>query len=149
MYDFIARSTTAAVPGVPPFDAQRSVDGERGIEILRTVPTSSDGLALEVRNQVKGVYDKGGAMILEAEQELVDTKSGNVYVRMTSTAFGIGQGGYDGPRGPSKPIIEIPNRLPDAEHIFPTTPEIAFLYRLAGDYSKSINRPEHDMNLVL
>jgi peroxisomal enoyl-CoA hydratase 2 len=74
-------------------------------------------------------------MILEAEQELVDALSGDVYVRMTSTAFGIGQGGYDGPRGPSKPAIDIPSRAPDAEHVFPTTPEIAFLYRLAGDYN--------------
>jgi peroxisomal enoyl-CoA hydratase 2 len=59
VYDFIARSTTTDVPGVPPFDAQRSVDGERGIEILKTVPSSSAGLEFEIRNQVKGVYDKG------------------------------------------------------------------------------------------
>jgi hypothetical protein len=47
------------VPGVPPFDAQKSVDGERGIEILKPLPVSSDGLDLEVRNKVVGVYDKG------------------------------------------------------------------------------------------
>ena len=135
VYDFIARSTSADVPGVPPFDAQRSVDGERGIEILRTVPTSSDGLTLEIHNRVKGVYDKGGAMILEAEQELIDTKAGGIFVRMTSSAFGIGQGGYGGPRGQSKSPLVIPSRAPDAEHVLKTSPEIAFLYRLAGDYN--------------
>jgi hypothetical protein len=62
------------VPGVPSFDAQRSVDGERGIEILRTVPIRSDGLALEVRTKCIGVYDKGGAMILEAGSQLIDTR---------------------------------------------------------------------------
>lgn len=51
--------TTADVPGTPRFDAQRSVDGERGIEILKTIPTSSEGLDLEIQNKVIGVYDKG------------------------------------------------------------------------------------------
>jgi acyl dehydratase len=135
VYDFITRSTTADVPGVPLFDAQRSVDGERGIEIVRTIPISSDGLALEVQNQVMGVYDKGGAMILEAEAQLVDRNTGNVYVKMNSTAFGIGQGGYGGPRGRSKPVVSMPDRPPDTVHVYETTPEIAFLYRLAGDYN--------------
>jgi acyl dehydratase len=135
VFDFIKRSTTGDVPGVPPFDAQRSVDGERGIEILKQLPTSSDGLTLEVRNRVVGVYDKGGAMILEAEQELVDTRTDDVYVKMSSTAFGIGQGGYGGPRGPSKPVITLPERAPDATHVFPTSLEIAALYRLCGDYN--------------
>ena len=59
MFDFIARTTSGGVPGTPPFDAQRSVDGERGIEILHPLPVSSDGLDLEIHNKVIGVYDKG------------------------------------------------------------------------------------------
>ena len=59
MFDFIKRTTVGEIPGVPPFDAQRSVDGERGIEILRTIPVSSEGLDLEVQGKVIGVYDKG------------------------------------------------------------------------------------------
>ncbi|ETS77953.1 hypothetical protein PFICI_10015 [Pestalotiopsis fici W106-1] len=135
VFDFIARTVSADVPGVPPFDAQRSVDGERGIKILRPLPVSSEGLDLEIRNQVVGAYDKGGAMILETEGELVDVKTGLVYVKLTSTAFGIGQGGYGGPRGPSKPNAQIPNRSPDTIHNFKTTPETALLYRLCGDYN--------------
>lgn len=59
VFDFIARMISGDVPGVPPFDAQRSVDGERGIEILRPLPVSSNGLDLEIHNKVIGVYDKG------------------------------------------------------------------------------------------
>ncbi|KAJ3526562.1 hypothetical protein NM208_g11130 [Fusarium decemcellulare] len=59
VFDFISRMISADVPGVPPFDAQRSVDGERGIEILKPLPVSSDGLDLEIHNKVIGVYDKG------------------------------------------------------------------------------------------
>ncbi|KAK2043430.1 Thioesterase/thiol ester dehydrase-isomerase [Colletotrichum somersetense] len=135
VFDFIARTVTGHVPGCPPFDAQRSVDGERGIEILRPIPVSSDGMDLEVQNKVIGVYDKGGAMILEAEQLLVDAKTNTAYSKMTSTAFGIGQGGYNGPRGPSKPVVEPPDRRPDAVHTTETTPETALLYRLCGDYN--------------
>ncbi|KAH7024000.1 HotDog domain-containing protein [Ilyonectria destructans] len=135
VFDFISRMISGEVPGTPPFDAQKSVDGERGIEILKTIPTSSEGLDLEIQNKVVGVYDKGGAMILEAEQELVDVKTGTVYAKMNSMSFGIGQGGYDGPRGPSKPSPKPPARAPDAVHAFQTTPEIALLYRLCGDYN--------------
>ncbi|KAI1415021.1 HotDog domain-containing protein [Hypoxylon sp. FL1857] len=135
VFDFIARNITADVPGVPPFDPQRSVDGERAIEILRPLPVSSEGLDLEIHNKVVGVYDKGGAMILESEGELVDVKTNTVYVKLSSTAFGIGQGGYGGPRGTSKPSIPIPNRAPDAIHTFKTTPEAGLLYRLCGDYN--------------
>ncbi|KAH7170025.1 HotDog domain-containing protein [Dactylonectria macrodidyma] len=135
VFDFISRMISGEVPGTPPFDAQNSVDGERGIEILKTIPTSSAGLDLEIHNKVIGVYDKGGAMILESEQELVDVKTGTVYAKMNSMSFGIGQGGYNGPRGPSKPSPKLPTRAPDAVHVFQTTPETALLYRLCGDYN--------------
>ncbi|KAK5633684.1 hypothetical protein RRF57_009399 [Xylaria bambusicola] len=135
VFDFVARTTSEPVPGMPPFDAQRSVDGERGIEILRPIPTSSAGLDLEIHSKVVGAYDKGGAMISEQEHELIDIKTGTVYVKMTSTAFGMGQGGYGGPKGPSKPAIKMPARQPDAVHTYKTTPETALLYRLCGDYN--------------
>lgn len=123
------------MPGTPPFDPQRSVDGERGIEILRPIPTSSQGLDLELNGQVLGVYDKGGNMILEAESTLRDKKTNTVYAKLTNTAVGIGQGGYGGPRGPKKPSYHPPNRTPEAIHVFQTSPEQALLYRLCGDYN--------------
>jgi peroxisomal enoyl-CoA hydratase 2 len=135
VFDFIKRTAWAAVPGTPPFDPQRSVDGERGIEILKPIPVSSDGLDLELNGKVLGVYDKGGNMILEAENTLRDTKTDTVYAKLTSTAFGIGQGGYGGPRGPTKPAYHPPNRAPDAIHVFQTGQEQALLYRLCGDYN--------------
>jgi peroxisomal enoyl-CoA hydratase 2 len=74
-------------------------------------------------------------MIMEAEHDLVDVKTGTVYTRMSSTAFGMGQGGYNGPRGPTKTPPVPPERAPDAVYTFQTTPEIALLYRLCGDYN--------------
>lgn len=72
---------------------------------------------------------------MESEGELVDAKTNIAYVKLSSSSFGIGQGGYGGPRGPSKPSITIPKRTPDAVHTFKTTPEQALLYRLCGDYN--------------
>ncbi|KAI1332319.1 Thioesterase/thiol ester dehydrase-isomerase [Xylariaceae sp. FL0255] len=135
VFDFIARTTAEPIPGTPAFDALCSVDGERGIEIINTLPVSSAGLDLEIHSKVLGVYDKGGAMISEQEHELVDVKTGKIFVKMSSTAFGMGQGGYGGPKGPSKPAIKMPTRQPDAIHTLQTTVESALLYRLCGDYN--------------
>jgi peroxisomal enoyl-CoA hydratase 2 len=96
---------------------------------------SSEGLDLELNGKIIGVYDKGGNMILEAENTLRDAKTNTIYAKLTSTAFGIGQGGYGGSRGPTKPSYPPPKRTPDAVHIFQTTPEQALLYRLSGDYN--------------
>jgi hypothetical protein len=135
VFDFIQRTVSSDVPGVPPFDPKRSVDGERGIEIIRPIPTSSAGLDLEINGQVIGVYDKGGNMILEAEHLLRDAKTDTVYAKLTNTAFGIGQGGYGGPRGPATKSYSPPDRAPDAVHVFKTSPEQTLLYRLCGDYN--------------
>lgn len=135
VYDFFARALVTDVPGVPTFDPQRSVDGERGIEILHPIPVSSAGLDLDISPRIVGVYDKGGNMIQEMEQSLVDRNSGRCYAKMTSKAFGIGQGGYGGPRGPDTVSYAPPKRDPDAVHVFRTTPETCLLYRLCGDYN--------------
>lgn len=137
VFDFVERmiKSNAPVPGTPPFDAQHSVDGERGIEIIAPLPVDSKGLDLEIRGKVLGVYDKGGNMILEGENELVDASTGKVYTKFTNKAFGIGQGGYGGPRGPVVKTFPPPKREPDAVHIYKTTPEQALLYRLCGDYN--------------
>ncbi|KAI0114409.1 HotDog domain-containing protein [Nemania sp. FL0031] len=132
VFDSVARTTLEPLPGTPLLDAQRSVDSERGIEILNPIPASSEGLDLEIHGKVLGMYDTGGSVISEHEHQLVDTKTGVVYARMTSTMFGIGQGRYGGPGGPN---LRIPARQPDVVHVYKTTPETALLYRLCGDYN--------------
>ncbi|KAL1895249.1 hypothetical protein Sste5346_005395 [Sporothrix stenoceras] len=136
VYDFGKKMISGNVPGTPPFDIQNSVDGERSIEIIRPLPVSSDGLDLEIRQKVLGVYDKGGNMIQDNEYTLLDAKTGTVYIKMASMAFGIKQGGYGGPRGPTKTPVTMPkDRKPDAVRRFQTTKETALLYRLCGDYN--------------
>ncbi|KAF2025806.1 Thioesterase/thiol ester dehydrase-isomerase [Setomelanomma holmii] len=125
VFDFIERmiASNAPVLGTPPFDPQRSVDGERGLEVLNPLPVESAGLDLEIQGKVIGVYDKGGNMILEGENTLVDVKTGKEYVKFTNTA------------GPTKKGYPAPDRQPDAVHYYKTSPEQALLYRLCGDYN--------------
>ncbi|KAI1431320.1 Thioesterase/thiol ester dehydrase-isomerase [Xylaria sp. CBS 124048] len=133
--DVVARAVSEPVPGTPPLDAERSVNFEHGIEIVNSLPTSSTGLELEIHSKVLGVYDEEGAMVFEREHELMDVKTGTTYSKMTSTELGIGQGGYDGPKWPSRPNSRMPARRPDAVYTFKTTRETALLYRLCGDYN--------------
>lgn len=134
MFDVAARTISEPVPGTPPFNAHRSTTSEQGIEVVNPIPTTSAGLDLEIHSKVLGVYDTRGSMISEQEHELVDIKTGTVYTKMTSSTSGIGQGGYGGPQGPIKSVIETPARQPDVVHTYKTTSEAALLYRLCGDY---------------
>lgn len=74
-------------------------------------------------------------MIQEMAQRMVDAKTGRLFAKLTNKAFGIGQGGYGGPKGPSTVNHTPPDRRPDAVHVFRTTPETTLLYRLCGDYN--------------
>lgn len=47
VYDFVKEASGAPIPGIPPLDPQRSVDGERGIEIINPISMNSESLDLE------------------------------------------------------------------------------------------------------
>lgn len=100
--DFYAAqsSSRGEIPGVPKLDSRRVVDGERRIEFLKPLPTSSEGKQFEIRGRVIGVYDKGKpGTVMETEQLLVEKESGEVYSRAVGSAFFVGQGGWGGPKG--------------------------------------------------
>jgi peroxisomal enoyl-CoA hydratase 2 len=85
---------------VPKFDSKRVVDGERKMVFLKPLPVSSAGRRFEVRGRVIGVYDKGKpGTVVETESTLVDAENGEVYSRVTGSAFFVGQGGWGGPKG--------------------------------------------------
>lgn len=135
--DFYANQDRVPIPDVPKFDSRRVVDGQRKLEFLRPLPTSSAGRSFEVQSTVLGVYDKGKpGSVVETQTELRDASSGEVYTRAVGSAFFTGQGGWGGPKGDKAPTYDPPkDRAPDAVHEFQTTAETALLYRLNGDYN--------------
>ncbi|KAJ5774505.1 hypothetical protein N7457_009401 [Penicillium paradoxum] len=142
--DFYARQSAVRIPGVPDLDYRHGVDGQRKITILKSLPTTSAGRKFELRNKVVGVYDKGKpGTVTETEQSIVDKESGEVYTKVLSSSFLVGQGGWGGPKGPSTVNYPPPEgKAPDATHVVQSNMETAHLYRLNGDYNPLHATPE-------
>jgi peroxisomal enoyl-CoA hydratase 2 len=131
--DFYAAQNAVAIPDIPKLDSRRVVDGQRMIQFLKPLPTTSAGKTFELRSKVIGVYDKGKAgTVVETEQLIVDKNSGEVYTRAVGSGFFVGQGNWGGPKGPSSENFPPPSgRNPDAVSEIQLTNESALLYRYA------------------
>ncbi|KAF2148199.1 Thioesterase/thiol ester dehydrase-isomerase [Myriangium duriaei CBS 260.36] len=147
--DFYASQSSSgrgSIPGVPPLDSRRVVDGERHIDFLRPLPASSDGRKFVVKSKVVGVYDKGKpGTVVETEQTLVDSASGEVYTRAVGSGFFVGQGNWGGPKGPkteSYPPPKGKENSPDKTFEHATDDTSAMFYRLNGDYNPLHATPE-------
>ena len=131
--DFYAAQAATPIPGVPKFDARRVVDGQRLIQFLKPLPTTSEGRKFELRSKVLGVYDKGKpGTVVETEQTIVDKESGEVYSRAVGSGFFVGQGGWGGPKGPATQNFPPPKgreSKPDAVAEHQWTDDSAHLYR--------------------
>ncbi|KAK0618248.1 HotDog domain-containing protein [Bombardia bombarda] len=142
--DFYAAEKAVTIPGVPVFDSARVVDGQRQVQFLKPLPTTSEGKKFEVRTTVLGVYDKGRAgTVVETQTDLVEAGSGDVYSRVVGSAFFVAQGNWGGPKGPATENFPPPrDRKPDVVFEKQTTPETPLLYRLNGDYNPLHATPE-------
>ena len=131
--DFYAAQAATPIPGVPKFDAKRVVDGQRLIQFLKPLPTTSEGKTFELRSKVLGVYDKGKpGTVVETEQLIVDKATGEVYTRAVGSGFFVGQGGWGGPKGPATENFPPPKgkeNNPDVVSETQLTKESAHLYR--------------------
>ncbi|KAH0409364.1 Thioesterase/thiol ester dehydrase-isomerase, partial [Aureobasidium melanogenum] len=74
---------------------------------------------------------------------IVDKATGEVYSRAVGMSFFVGQGNWNGPKGPKTVNYPPPEgKKPDAEYVFQTNAESAHLYRLCGDYNPLHATPE-------
>ncbi|KAI0874115.1 Thioesterase/thiol ester dehydrase-isomerase [Hypoxylon argillaceum] len=142
--DFYAAQKAEKIPGVPEFDARRVVDGQRLIQFLKPLPTTSEGKKFEIRSKVLGVYDKGKpGTVVETQNDLVDAATGEVYTRALGSGFYVGQGNWGGPKGPATANFPPPKgKTPDVEFENQTTEQTPLLYRLNGDYNPLHIHPE-------
>ena len=98
--DFYARSNSEPIEGVPKFDTKHVLDGERKLEFYKPIPVTSEGRKFEIRSKVLGVYDKGKAgSVMETVQTIVDKATGEIYTKIVSSGFFVGQGNWGGPKG--------------------------------------------------
>ncbi|RMD43156.1 hypothetical protein DV735_g1921, partial [Chaetothyriales sp. CBS 134920] len=136
--DFYAAQSAVPIPGVPKLDPKRVLDGQRLIQFLRPLPTSSAGRHFEARTKVLGVYDKGKAgTVVDQETLIVDRDDpDHPYTRVAGSAFFVGQGGWGGPKGPATPSFAPPaGKAPDRVVSVQLSEETPLLYRLNGDYN--------------
>jgi acyl dehydratase len=114
------------------------VHGSQEIVVEKPLPADASGLKLTTR--ISDVWDKGKAAIIVQEAEARDANGDLVYTTRSSI-FVKGEGGFGGDRGPTNKT-ELPERTPDADVTFETTPQQAMLYRLCGDRNPLHADPE-------
>src|SRR3954454_3605799 len=123
-------------PGSSPFETVGEIDwtmllhGEQSIALRAPIPVSATA---ESVSEIVGIYDKGKAAVIVMETESKDAESGRPLWTTRSSTFIRGAGGFGGDRGPSGKKNEAPDRKPDREVTYPTSPDQALIYRLSGD----------------
>ena len=113
-------------------DWRRVLHGEQAVTLHRPLPSAGEVIG---RTAIENVIDQGagrGALIY-SRREVIDRASGELLATLASTSFCRGEGGFGGPRGPLKPLHQVPQRSPDALEERRTSPRAALIYRLSGD----------------
>ena len=118
-------------------DLAHVLHGSQEIVVHRPLPTAARAT---VRTRISDVWDKGKAAVIVQEGEAVD-EAGEPLFTTRSSIFVRGEGGWGGGRGPSTKV-ELPERAPDADTSYTTTPQQALLYRLCGDRNPLHADPE-------
>ena len=110
------------------FNPAMLVHGQQAVTLHRPIPPSGTAT---VTSSLTDMFDKGKAAVVVTTNEVV--MDGEPLYRTRMSAFIRGEGGWGGDRGPSGPQNEPPDRAPDHEVTYQTSPDQAFLYRLNGD----------------
>ena len=110
------------------FNPALLVHGQQAITLHRPIPIAG---AVTQRSKIAAMYDKGKAAVVVTE--MVAELDGAPLYTNRSSVFIRGEGGWGGERGPSGPQNEPPERPPDHEVTYQTSPDQALLYRLSGD----------------
>ena len=113
-------------------DLAMSVHGEQRNVFHRAIPSKGRG---RVTTRISGIFDKGAGrgLIVECEQVLRDSVSGEPIVTNVISNFARADGGIGFSSGPAPRPHALPARSADIVVDRPTRPEQALLYRLCGD----------------
>lgn len=110
------------------FNLAMLLHGEQKITLHRPIPSSGKATGV---GKIVEVWDKGKAAVIGVECVVSDAE-GPLFTTL-ATLFIRGAGGFGGERGPTRQMLQQPEREPDflVEDI--TREEQAALYRLTGD----------------
>ncbi|CAB3722383.1 MaoC/PaaZ C-terminal domain-containing protein [Paraburkholderia rhynchosiae] len=126
-------------------DYLKLVHGEQDVRFLRPMPTAA---TIVSKTRVSLVSDKGAGKgaIVELKRDLLEQGSGERLAEVRQVSFLRGDGGFSVETGISDPPPEalpsVPERAPDSEFEFSTSPQAALIYRLSGDSNPLHADPE-------
>lgn len=118
----------SALGSIGTFNPALLVHGQQSVTLHRPIPV--EGTATLV-GTVVAMYDKEKAAVVVTSTEA--TMDGEPLYTTTMSAFIRGEGGWGGDRGPSGPQNVPPERAPDHQVTYQTSPDQALVYRLSGD----------------
>ncbi len=118
----------SAMGDIGSFNPAMLVHGRQSVTLHRPIPVEG---AVTLQSEVTGIWDKGKAAVIDTATTAT-MADGPLYT-MTSSVFIRGEGGWGGDRGPSGPRNVPPDRAPDHEVTYQTSPDQALVYRLSGD----------------
>ncbi len=120
----------SAMRGIGSFNPAMLVHGEQRVTLHKPIPPEGSAT---LKSKLVGIYDKGKAAVVATETTATDESDGTPLYTNYSSAFIRGEGGWGGDRGPSGPRNVPPEREPDHEITYQTSPDQALVYRLSGD----------------
>ena len=110
------------------FNPALLVHGQQSVTLHGEIPVEG---TVSITSKLVAMYDKGKAAVVVVESAAVS--DGAPLYTNTMSAFIRGEGGWGGDRGPSGPQNVPPERAPDHEVTYHTSPDQALVYRLSGD----------------
>ena len=119
----------SAMGNIGSFNPAMLVHGQQGVTLHQPLPVEGK---VRVTSKITGIYDKGKAAVVASAAEAV-LEDGSPLYTTTMSAFIRGEGGWGGDRGPSGPQNVPPERDPDHQVTYQTSPDQALVYRLSGD----------------
>ena len=122
----------SAMRNIGTFNPALLVHGKQAITLHKPLPVKGTA---SLQGRVIAMYDKGKAAVVVTETVATDVADGQPLFTNVSSAFIRGEGGWGGDRGPSGPQNVPPDRAPDHEVTYQTSPDQALLYRLSGDHN--------------
>ena len=112
------------------FNPALLVHGQQAITLHKALPVNGSA---SLQSRVAAMYDKGKAAVVVIETVATDNADSSPLFTTVSSAFIRGEGGWGGDRGPSGPQNVPPDRAPDHQVTYQTSPDQALIYRLSGD----------------
>ncbi|WP_028933078.1 MaoC family dehydratase [Pseudonocardia spinosispora] len=131
-YGVIACGGLGALALIGDVNWGKLVHGSQSVQLHRPLPAAGE---ISVTSEVADIQDKGEGKnaIVTISATGVDTGSGEVVVKTSSTLVIRGAGGFGGSPGTAPAKVSYPDTAPDVSRAETTRADQALLYRLSGD----------------